>query len=101
MADKDGDGVMDCEDECPHNPNKSEAGACGCDADDDDSDGDGVSDCDDECPDNPNTSLAGACGCDAPGIVDVAIANASGCNDNGTSDPDDDYFIADIVVTSH
>lgn len=99
MADKDGDGVMDCEDECPHNPNKSKAGDCGCEADDDDSDGDGVSDCEDECPDNPNTSLAGACGCDAPGIIDVSLANASGCNDNGTSDPSDDFFIADIVVT--
>ena len=98
-TDKDGDGVRDCEDECPHDPNKSVAGDCGCGEEDIDSDGDGVSDCNDECPDNPNTALAGACGCDAPGIVDVAIANASGCNDNGTSDPDDDYFIADIVVT--
>lgn len=31
-ADSDGDGVNDCEDGCPDDPAKSEAGVCGCNA---------------------------------------------------------------------
>lgn len=31
-ADSDGDGVNDCEDGCPDDPAKSEAGVCGCSA---------------------------------------------------------------------
>ena len=100
VADKDGDGARDCEDECPHNPNKSVAGDCGCDVDDDDIDGDGVSDCLDECPDNPFTSSKGSCGrCDAPGIETVELVNVRDCNDNGTGDNSaDDFFYADIRV---
>ena len=47
-VDTDGDGVCDGKDECPDNPDKSEAGMCGCD--DDDSDKDWVCDSEDICP---------------------------------------------------
>jgi hypothetical protein len=43
--DTDFDGVTDCEDGCPDDPAKTEAGACGCGAADLDEDGNGVFDC--------------------------------------------------------
>ena len=36
--DSDGDGGADCNDACPDDPNKTEAGVCGCGVSDDDSD---------------------------------------------------------------
>ena len=55
-ADSDGDGVLDCVDGCPDDPNKSEPGSCGCGTVDDptDSDGDAIPDCVDNCPTIPN-----------------------------------------------
>lgn len=49
-------------DECPDDPTKTEAGACGCGVPDDDGDADGVPDCDDACPDDA------ADACDDPGV---------------------------------
>ena len=100
VADKDGDGYRDCEDLCPHDPNKGEPGACGCGNPDTDSDGDGTADCLDDCPDNPFTDESGTCSsCDAPGIESVEIVNIRACSDNGTGDnPDDDFFYGDIEV---
>ncbi len=99
MADKDGDGIMDCEDACPHDPEKGEPGACGCHQPDTDSDGDGTPDCADKCPDNPFTDETGSCGsCDAPGIVDIYLSRQSACNDNGSSSPEDDYITVDVTV---
>jgi len=43
--DEDGDGVIDDCDDCPHDPEKTEPGACGCGAADVDEDGNGVPDC--------------------------------------------------------
>jgi len=50
--DSDGDGTPDGCDECINNPDKTEAGICGCD--DIDSDGDGICDSDDCSPENPD-----------------------------------------------
>ena len=43
--DTDGDGVIDCDDQCLEDPNKTEPGTCGCGNPDYDLDGDGVVDC--------------------------------------------------------
>ncbi len=43
--DSDGDGTPDCVDNCPHDPNKTEPGKCGCGKPDEDTDGDGIADC--------------------------------------------------------
>jgi hypothetical protein len=66
--DSDGDGVPDYLDKCPDDPNKTEPGVCGCGIPDTDSDEDGVMDCKDNCPDNFNKTEPGVCGC---GILDT------------------------------
>ncbi|MBN2562615.1 MAG: hypothetical protein JXQ75_16950 [Phycisphaerae bacterium] len=66
--DADGDGVPDCFDDCPNDPNKTSSGACGCGVPDTDADGDGVPNCFDECPDDPDKAAPGACGC---GVADM------------------------------
>jgi hypothetical protein len=48
--DTDGDGVDDCNDGCPLDPNKIVPGVCGCGVPDVDFDGDGHMDCVDNCP---------------------------------------------------
>ena len=48
--DADSDGMLDCADECPYDPYKTEPGDCGCGVDDVDTDGDGIADCIDPCP---------------------------------------------------
>ncbi|NIP31717.1 MAG: hypothetical protein GTO02_19725, partial [Candidatus Dadabacteria bacterium] len=47
-SDMDSDGVLDCQDDCPNNPELIMYGPCGCDTSD--MDGDGVLDCEDMCP---------------------------------------------------
>lgn len=55
-GDSDLDGVKDCLDACPFDPNSTTAGACGCGVDDVDSDFDGIPDCLDQCPSDPSKS---------------------------------------------
>jgi len=64
-------------DNCPNDPNKTEAGLCGCGIVDTDSDNDNTPDCDDNCPNDPNKVSPGSCGC---GIPDIDA------NNNGTPD---------------
>ena len=64
--DSDDDGVGDCDDGCPFDPNKIDAGFCGCGQSDIDSDNDLVLDCVDECPDDPEKVVKGICGCSIP-----------------------------------
>ena len=87
MNDTDGDGVMDCTDECPLDPDKTEVGICGCGQADTDSDADGVPDCQDRCDLQAEKTSTGICGCsvldtdtDADGVPD--------CNDRCPSLPD-------------
>ncbi|HSW46567.1 MAG TPA: right-handed parallel beta-helix repeat-containing protein [Phycisphaerae bacterium] len=54
------------EDECPDDPDKTEAGVCGCGVPDTDSDGDDSADCVDGCPDDPDKTSPGVCGCGTP-----------------------------------
>ena len=79
-VDSDWDGVPDCNDGCPNDPNsiyanecipdncpddpyKYEPGICSCGYPDDDSDEDGTYDCNEDCPYDPEKTLRGTCGC--------------------------------------
>ena len=66
--DTDGDGTIDCSDECPEDPNKSLTGDCGCGIPETDTDSDGTMDCMDGCPTDPAKVNPGACGC---GVADT------------------------------
>jgi len=59
LIDSDFDGTPDCVDGCPNDPNKTEAGICGCGVADIDTDMDGAPDCIDPCPNDP-TDMCGA-----------------------------------------
>jgi hypothetical protein len=67
-VDTDGDGTLDCEDQCPNDINKTAPGICGCGIADTDSDQDGTADCNDLCPSDPNKIVPGQCGC---GVADI------------------------------
>ena len=66
--DQDDDGIADCFDGCPLDPNKVSPGICGCGTADLDQDSDGTADCNDGCPFDPNKTTPGLCGC---GVADV------------------------------
>jgi len=59
-------------DNCPTDPNKTEAGACGCGVADTDTDNDNTPDCEDGCPTDPNKITPGDCGC---GVADKDTNN--------------------------
>ena len=73
-------------DNCPNDPNKTEAGACGCGVADTDSDNDNTPDCNDGCPNDPNKIAAGECGC---GVADTDSDNDNtpDCKDDCPNDP--------------
>ncbi len=87
QLDTDGDGTFDDDEECPNDPNKTEAGQCGCgEVETGDTDNDGTLDCVDNCVDDMNKTEPGLCGC---GIADTDT-DADGtadCNDNCVDDP--------------
>ena len=61
-VDSDGDGVPDCLDGCPQDPDKLERGVCGCGLDDEaDEDGDQIPDCVDLCADADDNLFAPEC----------------------------------------
>jgi len=84
--DTDGDGVYDCHDECPADPQKAIPGQCGCGASEHDGDGDGLADCADTCPADPQKAAPGICGC---GVSDDDGDNdgTPDCNDGCADDP--------------
>jgi hypothetical protein len=86
FVDTDGDGVNDCLDGCPLDPNKIAPGICGCGVSDVDTDGDGTPDCNDGCPLDPNKIAPGICGC---GVSDVDTDGdgTPDCNDGCPLDP--------------
>lgn len=104
--DTDGDGVLDDDDGCPTDINKTEAGICGClESDEVDSDEDNVPDCIDKCPTDPNKDFeVGICDCGvsetdtdddgAPDCVDLCPENpflekpgSNGCEQFASEDP--------------
>jgi len=62
-SDQDCDRTIDSKDGCSNDPNKIEAGYCGCGKSENDRDKDNTPDCIDKCPDDPNKIKAGVCGC--------------------------------------
>lgn len=104
-TDSDGDGVCDSLDECPDNPNKSQAGMCGCDKYD--SDGDWVCDEDDICPgfsDKVDSDGDGVPdGCDVcEGKDDNLDVNNNGipdgCETCASGDSDNDGICDDVDI---
>jgi len=85
--DSDGDGTSDCEDYCPDDSAKIEAGACGCGNIEDDSDGDAIPDCIDLCPNSPNADQTDS---DLDGIAD-ACDNCIEVANEDQADFDFDY----------
>ncbi len=61
---------------CPEDPNKTDAGDCGCGVADIDSDTDGILDCQDDCPDDTNKLSPEVCGC---GLPEQDTAELAGC----------------------
>src|SRR5688572_30027601 len=61
---------------CPDDPNKTDAGDCGCGVADVDSDTDGILDCQDDCPDDTNKANPETCGC---GLPEQDPAELAGC----------------------
>jgi hypothetical protein len=62
-GDEDHDGVPNCIDNCPYNPDKTEPGVCGCQTPETDNDLDLVPNCQDNCPNDPDKTTPGQCGC--------------------------------------
>ena len=78
-SDKDCDGTIDSVDLCPDDPNKKEAGICGCGkAETGDRDNDKTLDCVDQCPDDPKKSIPGNCGCSQSEILGCPVDNKNG-----------------------
>jgi Tol biopolymer transport system component len=92
--DSDGDGVADCEDQCIDDSTKSAPGPCGCGVPEVNTDGDFLTDgtqswdCIDKCPTDPLKQIPGVCGC---GNSDVDS------NQNGVADCKDLAEDPDIV----
>lgn len=61
--DADGDGVNDCNDDCPGTPGGTPVDAHGCACSQGDADGDGVNDCNDQCPNTPGGQPVNGSGC--------------------------------------
>jgi len=79
--------VLDCNDQCPNDPNKTGPGDCGCGVPDTDTDGDSTADCNDGCPADPNKTEPGVCGCGVPDTDSDGDGEAD-CNDGCPTDPD-------------
>lgn len=77
-------------DNCPDDPDKTEAGICGCGVPDTDSDGDGIADCVDNCPNDYNPGQEDLDGDSVGDVCDDAD------NDGFTSDEDCDDLDSSI-----
>lgn len=84
-ADRDGDGVPDCQDDCADDEAKVEPGVCGCD-EDEDGDADQIPSCQDNCPFTSNSDQRDQ---DGDGVGD-RCDNCSAIPNPGQDDEDDD-----------
>lgn len=93
LLDSDQDGTPDCQDECPLNAEKTEAGVCGCDLPDIDSDGDGVLDCEDPNDGGVDPNESGDFDPNQPGDFDPNQPDDVDPNESGDFDPNqvDDF----------
>jgi hypothetical protein len=115
IADNDGDGVNDCNDQCPGTPPGQAVNAAGCSCSQRDSDQDGVNDCSDLCPGTPSGQSVNGSGCscaqldsDMDGVSDCVDhcpgtppgepANAAGCGCSQMSCDDGDPCTVDSCV---
>jgi hypothetical protein len=78
---------LDCNDECPDDPDKIEPGECGCGESDTDTDDDGTADCNDGCPADPLKTSPGVCGC-GTADTDTDSDGTPDCSDGCPDDPD-------------
>ncbi len=92
QGNRDADGADDEDDECPDDPDRAIAGACGCGVAEVDSDVDGTPNCLDACPIDALKTTAGTCGCnkletdsDGDGIPDCIDFCGNGLVDEGES----------------
>ena len=84
-ADRDADGVDDCDDACPNSESEAEVDDTGCAvADLHDDDGDGVNNGSDACPDTPVGESADATGCSCS-QKDADSDGVDDCNDECVS----------------
>ncbi len=95
--DRDGDGILDKDDQCPDTPGVAACNGCP------DTDGDGVCDSSDKCPDTPGLAACDGCGdSDGDGVCDAnddcpdtpGPADNDGCpwpdrDNDGVADKDD------------
>lgn len=79
-SDSDSDGTIDALDGCVDDPDKVEAGVCGCNFTDADSDADGFADCNEICDGDPAKQDVGECGCGTPDD-DEDADGVVGCHD--------------------
>ena len=73
-------------DKCPANPQKTDPGQCGCNADDKDDDNDGKANCVDGCPNDPNKVVPGVGDCGKP-ETDTDGDGLPDCVDDFPGDP--------------
>ena len=78
--------IFNGDDQCSSDPNKTEAGICGCGVPDTDTDGDGTPNCQDGCPFDSDKLEPGVCGCGAPD-ADLDHDGNPDCIDNCPDDP--------------
>lgn len=84
-------------DACPDDPNKTQAGICGCGAADTDTDGDGLADCQDNCIEVANADQIDTDGDgqgDACECVGVVCGGGDACNDAETCNSADGSCVA-------
>lgn len=95
LRDDDLDGAPNSSDRCPSDPEKTEAGLCGCGQPETDTDGDLLPDCVDRCARDPFRFEPGDCGCSgsfrAAGAAcrDGATPGMQACNGAGACGDDD------------
>ena len=106
-ADADGDGVFDCVDGCPADPDKVAVGACGCGFPETDTDGDGIPDCVEDCSTEVDGTVVAdtvACGSGACGNTTGAITCQGGvavnsCDPAYGEVPDDVCTPVGLIIT--
>ena len=106
--DRDGDGISDCFDVCPEDPEKADAGLCGCGVPDTDSDNDGVPNCNDNCPydanidqlDSDNDGIGDTCDNSPPVVFSRSLTileDTSAAITAEAEDPDNDPLAFTII----